>query len=92
MLTLTRFPGERLLVDTPDGLITIEVVELRKGHVRIGIDAPRAFTIEREEVRRPHIKDYPRGQRFGEEWKCGCGNFYKHARRFCHTCKQRRPK
>lgn len=47
MLCLSRKPGERIFVG-PD--ITITVVEIKRGVVRIGIDAPTQVTIIREEL------------------------------------------
>ncbi len=53
MLVLTRKEGESIVLDTPQGKITIVVVEARDHHgaARIGIDAPRDVPIWREEIR-----------------------------------------
>lgn len=48
MLVLTRSVGERLFIQ--DGLIKIQVLELKGGQVRIGIEAPKEISIHREEV------------------------------------------
>jgi carbon storage regulator len=46
-LVLTRKYGEKIIVN---GDITITVVEIAGGHVRLGIDAPSHVTIDRSEV------------------------------------------
>lgn len=48
MLSLTRKAGERILI--ADGAITVQVVEIGDGRVRLGISAPRDVSIHREEV------------------------------------------
>jgi carbon storage regulator CsrA len=54
MLVLTRRPGSEdseILIDLPDGqTIKIQVVEIRKGACRIGIDAPKNLPIRRGEL------------------------------------------
>lgn len=47
MLTLTRKVGERIIVGDE---IVIEVKEIRRNHVRIGVQAPDDVKIHREEV------------------------------------------
>jgi carbon storage regulator len=47
MLRITRRAGERVIVG---GEVVIEVLEVRGGTVRLGIDAPRAVSIYREEI------------------------------------------
>lgn len=47
MLVLGRKLGEKILID---GGIEIEVVKVQKGGVRLGIKAPEAVKIHREEV------------------------------------------
>lgn len=47
MLVLSRRRGERILIGSG---IAIEVVEIRGGKVRLGIDAPDGERILREEV------------------------------------------
>lgn len=49
MLVLTRKEDERIFVD--DGKIIITVCRISKDKVRIGIEAPKDITIEREEIR-----------------------------------------
>ncbi|MCX7522400.1 carbon storage regulator [Microbacterium sp. STN6] len=47
MLVLTRKPGEKILIGDD---IVITLLDSRGDGVRIGIDAPRGITIQREEV------------------------------------------
>lgn len=47
MLVLTRGRDQRIMIGDD---IVITVVEVRRGHVRLGIDAPRAMPVHREEV------------------------------------------
>jgi carbon storage regulator len=48
MLVLTRKENERIFID---GKIIITVCRISKDKVRIGIEAPKDITIEREEIR-----------------------------------------
>jgi carbon storage regulator len=51
MLVLSRRAGERIMIDTGRERITITLIEVRdNGQVRLGIEAPRAVEINREEV------------------------------------------
>jgi carbon storage regulator len=47
MLVLSRQVDERIIIGDN---IVITVVEIRRGSVRLGIEAPRDVTIHREEV------------------------------------------
>ncbi len=47
MLVLTRKTGEGIVIGDD---VTIKVIELKGGGVRIGIDAPRSKKIYRQEV------------------------------------------
>ncbi len=47
MLRISRHLGEKIIVG---GDIVIEVLEVRGGTVRLGIDAPRSVPIYREEI------------------------------------------
>lgn len=47
MLILTRRPGEAIVVN---GNIKITVVGVKGNQVRIGIDAPKEVTVNREEI------------------------------------------
>lgn len=50
MLCLTRRVGERLVIN---GDITVKVISIDRGQVKIGIEAPKNVSIDREEI---HIK------------------------------------
>ena len=47
MLVLTRKPGEGFIIGDN---ITVKVIEVKGGGIRIGIDAPNDMKIYREEV------------------------------------------
>jgi carbon storage regulator len=47
MLRITRRPGERIMLGDD---VVVEVMEIRGGTVRIGIDAPRSVPVYREEL------------------------------------------
>lgn len=47
MLTITRHPGERIMIGDD---IVVEIVEVAGATVRIGISAPREVPIFREEL------------------------------------------
>ena len=47
MLVLTRKLNERIIIGDD---ITVMVVEIRDGTVRLGIEAPRSIAVHREEV------------------------------------------
>lgn len=47
MLVITRYPEQKILVGKD---VVITVVEVRGDKVRIGIDAPKGVTVDREEV------------------------------------------
>jgi carbon storage regulator len=47
MLVLSRKVGEKILIN---GSITVEVVSLDRGKVRIGITAPSDVSVHRKEV------------------------------------------
>ncbi len=51
MLILDRSEGERIVISTSDGPITITMLERRRGSVRFGIDAPAKCYISRPECR-----------------------------------------
>ena len=47
MLVLSRRIGERLVIDAK---ITVTVIEVRGGQIRLGIEAPSEIPVWREEV------------------------------------------
>lgn len=48
MLVLDRKEGERVVIGDD---IVIEVIDARRGHVRLGITCPRQIPVDREEIR-----------------------------------------
>jgi carbon storage regulator len=48
MLVLSRRPTESIIIGNREIIITI--LGVRDGHIRIGIEAPKRFTVHREEV------------------------------------------
>lgn len=52
MLSLTRRLGERLFLNDD---IVIIVSDIQPGRVRLGIEAPKDVSIEREEVRQSRL-------------------------------------
>lgn len=53
MLVLVRKPLEWIDMTLPDGqVISVQVVRLTSGSVRLGIEADRAINIARREIRR----------------------------------------
>lgn len=45
MLVLSRKFGERIMMYTSDGQIVVQVVEIDRGKVKLGITAPRDVNI-----------------------------------------------
>ncbi|KAB5626253.1 carbon storage regulator [Pseudomonas putida] len=54
MLCLTRRIGERIVIG--DG-ITVQVLQISGGIVRIGVEAPAGVQIDREEIRQRKEKE-----------------------------------
>jgi|GEM_PF-3037956 len=52
MLILGRRRGERIIIETADGIITILPVMIDGEQIRIGIEAPGHIAVDREEVYR----------------------------------------
>lgn len=52
MLVLTRKPHERILIGDD---ITVEVLEMGPGKVRLGVVAPREVCVDREETREARV-------------------------------------
>lgn len=50
MLVLNRKSNEEIYIETPEGRITIKVIDIDGKFVKIGIDAPQSFPIYREEL------------------------------------------
>lgn len=51
MLVLSRCASEEIVIDFNGTLAVVTVVEIRKGKIRIGIDAPQTVRVDRKEVR-----------------------------------------
>ena len=52
MLVLARSEGEAIVIGTGDRMITVEVVRIGGGQVRLGVTAPADLEIDRQEVRK----------------------------------------
>eukprot|EP00831_Metopus_contortus_P039933 TRINITY_DN31272_c0_g1_i1.p2 TRINITY_DN31272_c0_g1~~TRINITY_DN31272_c0_g1_i1.p2 ORF type:complete len:165 (-),score=29.82 TRINITY_DN31272_c0_g1_i1:10-504(-) len=50
MLVLNRKSNEEIYIETPEGRITVKVIEIDGKFAKIGIDAPRSFPVYREEL------------------------------------------
>ncbi len=50
MLVLTRKKNEGVLIKGKDGDIRIVAIEVDRGRIRLGIEAPKGYTIMREEL------------------------------------------
>ncbi len=50
MLVLSRKKNEGILIKGRDGDIRILAIEIDKGKIRLGIEAPKGYTIVREEL------------------------------------------
>ena len=57
MLILNRRLHERIIID---GNIIVEVVEIKGSLVRLGIDAPKAISVNRLEVERKKLEEEKR--------------------------------
>lgn len=57
MLVLTRQPNQDIVIPTFD--ITVKVLSVQGGKVRIGIEAPRDIAILRGEVAERDAADFP---------------------------------
>ncbi|MCX8022899.1 MAG: carbon storage regulator [Syntrophorhabdaceae bacterium] len=50
MLVLSRKRNEGILIRGKDGDIRIILIDVDRGKIRLGIDAPKGYTILREEI------------------------------------------
>lgn len=51
MLVLARTVGEKIIITSPEGVIlTLTIVEVRGDKTRVGIDAPREWSVHRKEI------------------------------------------
>lgn len=51
MLTLTRRWGEKIVIGTGPDAVTVTIVGIERGKVRLGIEAPKDVPVDRLEVR-----------------------------------------
>jgi len=45
------------VIDTPGGPIRVTIVDVRGDKVRVGVDAPKAYPVHRNEVREAILRD-----------------------------------
>lgn len=62
MLVLSRHKDEQIWI----GDVCVRVLEIRKGKVRLGIDAPKDVVVDRDEVRRRKDQQKRRSGESGE--------------------------
>ncbi len=53
MLVLTRSMEEKIVIQTPQGDVTLTVLEVRSHSVKLGFDAPRDILVHRAELSQP---------------------------------------
>ncbi|MEZ2746335.1 carbon storage regulator [Halopseudomonas bauzanensis] len=59
MLSLTRRPGETLIITAGEHTIEVTVLQINGGQVRIGTQAPAAVHIVRKEIANRHPAPQP---------------------------------
>lgn len=60
MLVLSRKIGEQLIIQTPMGEVRVTLVDIcHMNQARLGIDAPREWTIHRMELMPPEPPERP---------------------------------
>lgn len=57
MLILSRKPNERLMIGDD---IVVTVLEVQRGTVRLGVEAPPAVAVDREEIRQRKLEGTPK--------------------------------
>lgn len=50
MLVLSREVGQCLVIGSGPDRITVKVVAIRNNKIRLGVEAPRAVTVDRAEI------------------------------------------
>jgi carbon storage regulator CsrA len=60
-LVLSRAPDQKIIIGEGPDQITVMVVDIARGKVRLHIDAPRGISVDREEVRQAKLAN-PKGQ------------------------------
>ncbi len=61
MYILNRRCGERIVIETPAGTVTVEVFQIRRRsngdlNVWLGFEADRSIRIERDDMKQPALK------------------------------------
>ncbi|MGM0614749.1 MAG: carbon storage regulator [Pseudomonadota bacterium] len=51
MLVLSRNLGEKVIIDTSDGPITVMPISVHGAQVKLGFEGPKSVAINREEIR-----------------------------------------
>jgi len=59
MLVLSRKLGEKIVID---GNIFVTIVDVERGKVRLGIDAPRDVQVDRQEIHEARQANQPAAQ------------------------------
>jgi carbon storage regulator len=62
MLSLTRRIGESIIIG---GDISVTVLDIKRTQIRIGVNAPRDLSVDRQEVRERKSGDNPMGKNTG---------------------------
>ena len=50
MLVLARQVGQQIIMEHEGVMIVVEVVSLRSGEVKIGVEAPKSVSVDRREI------------------------------------------
>ena len=58
MLILSRYQGQKIIIGRGENKITVLVhlLDREKGYVKIGIDAPKGLSVDREEIYERKLK------------------------------------
>ena len=50
MLIFSRKKNESVIFQTPEGLVTVTILEIRRNSIRVGVEAPEEVSIRRGEI------------------------------------------
>lgn len=50
MLVLARQVGQQIIMEHEGVMIVVEVVSMRPGEVKIGVEAPKSVSVDRREI------------------------------------------
>lgn len=67
MLILTRKLNEAIIIGDEKNPITIRVISVTRGQVRLGIDAPKNVPVHREEIFNKILAEHHVGEQTAEE-------------------------